>query len=68
MARCMGDHQGQRRCGGGQGGGHSAGPEDRYFTIFRQRYEVALEMRDVAQEDVHFKLPHALSEAAAQSG
>lgn len=35
---------------------------------FRQRYEVVLEMRDVAQEDVHFKLPRALSEAAAQSG
>jgi len=35
---------------------------------FRQRYEVTLEMRDVAREDVHFKLPRALSEAAASSG
>ena len=32
---------------------------------FRERYAVTLEMRDIAKEDVHFKLPRALSDAMA---
>ncbi len=38
------------------------------IDAFRDRYEVTLERRDVAREDVHFKLPRTLMDAAASGG